>query len=70
MNNLNIERIGSSIMTAVVCIAILFFVVVFSILQKEKVYNAYNHQQQILEQCEKDLPRNQSCVIIAVPKTN
>lgn len=28
------------------------------------------HKQQILEQCEKDLPRNQSCVIIAVPKAN
>lgn len=34
------------------------------------LHEAYNHQQQILEQCEKDLPRNQSCVIIAVPKTN
>lgn len=30
----------------------------------------YHDHQQILEQCEKDLPRNQSCVIIAVPKAN
>ena len=30
----------------------------------------YHEQQKSLEQCEKDLPRNQSCVIIAVPEAN
>lgn len=39
-----------------------------AILESKLTY--YYDQQQILEQCEKDLPRNQSCVIIAVPKAD